>query len=413
MKILYLDCGMGAAGDMLTAALYELLSEEKKKEFLEMINSLGIPGINVCAGKSKKCGITGTYMKVTVDGYEEEDYGHEHSHEAGYHHHSGHSHSSVSDIEKLLKSLNLSEKVREDAIKVYGIIAEAESIVHDTDISQIHFHEVGTKDAVIDILSVCYLINEIGPDRIITSPVCTGSGTVSCAHGILPVPAPATALILKDVPVYQGDISSELCTPTGAALLKHFTGRFAMMPQMSVAGIGYGMGKKDFERANCVRAFLGEAFAAENEAGPDEQVSVLSCNVDDMTGEEIGFAVERFLEEGAHEAFTVPVNMKKSRPGTMIELICAKSDTYRMMQLMFRYTTTIGIRQFDYKRYILDRSVIDKETGEGMVRIKESEGYGTKRSKPEYEDLARIARKKDMSLREAKMLVEKDITSED
>ncbi len=426
MRILYLDCGMGAAGDMLTAALFELLSDEKKKAFLDFINGLGLEGVRICAENVKKCGITGTHMKVSVNGHEEHEHAHEHHHDHGdhghhhddhgHHHDDGkehdhhHGHASMSDIGKLLQGFDIDVKVRDDALNVYGIIAKAESIVHDTDIDQIHFHEVGTKDAVVDVLSVCCLMNEIKPDRIVVSPVCTGSGTVKCAHGILPVPAPATALILKDIPIYSGSIESELCTPTGAALLRYFADEFTKMPQMKVSSIGYGMGKKDFERANCVRALLGESADTECVSEPDEYVTVLSCNVDDMTGEEVGFAMERLLEEGAHDVFTVPINMKKSRPGIMIEVICAKTDTDRMIRLMFKHTTTIGVRQFEYKRNILSRHIIEKETNEGTIRIKESDGYGTGRSKYEFEDLARIARKKDISLREAEKLIAKDPT---
>ncbi|MCR5651840.1 MAG: nickel pincer cofactor biosynthesis protein LarC [Lachnospiraceae bacterium] len=413
MKILYLDCGMGAAGDMLTAALYELLSDEKKKTFIDLINNTGLQGVSVCPVNVKKCGITGTHMNVLVDGFEEHEHchdkeheHHDHMHDNGEHGHHDHSRSSMSRIREITEALDVPDKVREDALKVYEIIARAESAVHNTDISEIHFHEVGTKDAVVDVLSVCFLINEIKPERIIVSPVCTGSGTVKCAHGTLPVPAPATAFILRDIPMYQGDISSELCTPTGAALIKYFASDFSHMPVMKVSAIGYGMGTKDFETANCLRAFIGESDSDGGSSLPDEYVTVLSCNVDDMTGEEIGFAVERFLEEGAHDAFTVPVTMKKSRPGVMIEVICAKADTEKMTKLMFKHTSTIGIRQFEYKRNILKRHVRDTDTKEGKVRVKESEGYGVKRSKYEFEDLARIARLKGISIREAKELLQ-------
>ncbi|MBQ7463845.1 MAG: LarC family nickel insertion protein, partial [Lachnospiraceae bacterium] len=276
MKTLFLDCSMGAAGDMLTAALFELLPDEEKGSFINRMNSLGIGGVTVVPEKVKRCGITGTHMKVLIEGREEHehdhdhehDHHHEHVHEHDHDHHHGHghdhghedghhSHSSLSDISEQIMALDLDEKVKEDALQVYHIIAGAESAVHDTDITQVHFHEVGTKDALADVLSVCLLMSRIRPDRVVVSPVCTGSGSVKCAHGILPVPAPATALILKDIPVYQGDIKSELCTPTGAALVKYFADEFSGMPVMKVDAIGYGMGTKDFERANTVRAFLG------------------------------------------------------------------------------------------------------------------------------------------------------------
>ena len=399
MKTLFLDCSMGAAGDMLTAALFELLSKEEQSSFIDRINTLGIDGVRVISEKTKKCGITGTHMKVLIDGREEHEHHHDHDHEDG-----GHAHSSLSDISEQIKALDLDERIKEDALKVYRIIADAESTVHDTDITQIHFHEVGTKDALADVISVCMLMNMISPERVVVSPVCTGSGNVKCAHGILPVPAPATALILKDIPAYQGDIKSELCTPTGAALLKYFADDFSDMPVMKTDAIGYGMGTKDFERANTVRAFLGSTKDGGTEDF-DETVRVLQCNVDDMTGEETGFAIERLLEEGAYEAFSIPVNMKKSRPGFLIEVICSIEDTERMCGLIFRLTTTIGIRRFEYKRNVLERRIVEKETGEGTVRIKESSGYGTKKRKYEYDDLARIARDRGIGLREAAALL--------
>ena len=272
MKTLYLECGMGAAGDMLTAALLELT--EDRQSFLKRINHLGLPGVKVDAETSVKCGITGTHMKVTVNGEEEEsrdahssphEHAHEHSHGQDHEHHSDdpahghHHHASPADVEELISGLNVSDQVKADAKAVYALIAEAESQVHGHPVSEIHFHEVGTLDAVTDVISVCLLMEDIGAEEVVVSPVHVGSGHVHCMHGILPVPAPATALILKDVPTYGGHIQGELCTPTGAALLKHFASRFGDRPIMRTKAIGYGMGKKDFEQANCVRAFLGES----------------------------------------------------------------------------------------------------------------------------------------------------------
>ena len=331
MKTLYLDCGMGAAGDMLSAALLELIPD--KEAFIKELNALGLPGISFTAESSVKCGITGTHMRVTVNGEEEEvqelhehmhahvhgsekhehthehvhdhehehehdhehshdhDHDHEHSHEHDHEHeHSHHhSHSGLHDIEHIVRGhLDNPEKVKDDIMAVYGLIAEAESAAHGVPVTEIHFHEVGSLDAIADVTAVCLLMNMIAPDRVVVSPVHVGFGKVRCAHGILPVPAPATAYILKDVPIYGGRIEGELCTPTGAALLKHFADSFGDMPVMSVSSIGYGMGSKDFPAANCVRALLG------TEGSEKDSVIELSCNVDDMTAEQIGFALERW-----------------------------------------------------------------------------------------------------------------------
>lgn len=299
MRTLYFDCGMGAAGDMLTAALYELLDDSERKSFIEQINSLGLENVNVSADKMMKCGIIGTHMTVSIGGIEEDvihehHHDHEHSHEHDHHHDHEHSHehehhhehehthdhdhhhehehthdhdhehshehhhSSLHDIEDIINGLNVSDFVKAHSIQIYKLIAEAESVAHDKDIYEIHFHEVGTMDAIVDVVSVCILMEKLNAARIIASPIHVGSGHVHCAHGILPVPAPATAYILKGVPIYGGGIKGELCTPTGAAILKHFVNDFADMPVMITEAIGYGMGKKDFTAANCVRVMLGE-----------------------------------------------------------------------------------------------------------------------------------------------------------
>lgn len=274
MKTLYLDCSMGAAGDMLTAALLELFSDSDS--VLTELNELKIPEVRFLRESAVKCGIQGTHISVKINGVEEvvqEEHGHAHSHDhehshshAHEHHHheehiheeGHHQHRSMSDIEKIVTDLPISPKVKADILAVYGLIAEAESHVHGVPVTEIHFHEVGTMDAIADIAAVCFLMEKLSPEKVVVSPVHVGSGQVRCAHGILPVPAPATAYILRDIPIYGGTIKGELCTPTGAALLKYFATDFGNMPVMKVRTIGYGMGKKDFEAANCIRAMLGE-----------------------------------------------------------------------------------------------------------------------------------------------------------
>ncbi|MGI6653327.1 MAG: nickel pincer cofactor biosynthesis protein LarC [Christensenellales bacterium] len=418
MKILYLDCSMGAAGDMLTAALLELLPNPDA--FIEQMNALGLPGVHIKRMPAVKCGITGTRVVVTVDGVEEESHDHHHGHNHHHHdhdHHSeqehahdhhhdhghSHAHSGLRDIEHIVRDhLPIPDRVKEDVMAVYGLIAEAESHAHGVPVSDIHFHEVGTMDAVADITAVCLLMDELSPDEVVVSPIHVGSGQVKCAHGILPVPAPATAYILKDVPMYGGSIRSELCTPTGAALLKYFAHRFGPMPMMKTKAIGYGMGKKDFEAANCVRALLGEA---EDKA---DTVWALSCNVDDMTAEQMGFAAERLFENGALDVYTVPVGMKKSRPGTLLCALCQEQDKEKLIEAIFRYTTTIGVRQVEMQRSVLHRTVTELDTPYGVMRRKDSSGYGVTRSKYEYEDLCRIARERGISIADVVALIERE-----
>ena len=267
---------------------------------------------------------------------------------------------------------------------------------------EIHFHEVGTLDAIADITAVCMLVRELSPDEILSSAVTVGHGRVRCAHGILPVPAPATAELLKGVPICGGQIEGELCTPTGAALLRHFVTRFCPVPELRLDRIGYGMGKKEFEQVNCVRAFLG------SRADEPDAVCILSCNLDDMSAEEIGFAEERLLAAGAKDVYTIPLGMKKNRPGTMLCLMCEPSSCEEFAALIFRYTSTLGVRRQTLDRYVLDRSETLEDTPYGSVRVKRSQGWGVSRQKIEYDDLARIARERDESIMQIRKELEQE-----
>ncbi len=410
MRTLYLDCGMGAAGDMLSAALLELLPEPE--EFVRSLNALGIPGVAFARERSVKCGITGTHLRVTVHGEEEghahaHDHGHDHGngHDHGHHghphehphgHEGHHHHSGMEEIGHIVRDhLDLSERVREDVLAVYRLIAQAESRAHGVPVEEIHFHEVGTMDAVADITAFCLLMDRLAPDAVVASPVCTGFGQVRCAHGILPVPAPATAFLLEGIPSYGGHIRGELCTPTGAALLRHFADRFDQMPVMRVERTGYGMGQKDFEAANCVRAMLGETET------PSDEVCKLECNVDDMTGEAVAFAMERIFAAGAVEVFTLPAGMKKGRPGILLQALCHEGERQAVLAAIFRHTSTIGVRESRMRRHVLARRVETVETPDGPVRCKISRGCGVERRKLEHEDLAGIARSEGISLAEA------------
>lgn len=374
MRTLYIDCSMGCAGDMLTAALLEL--HQDKDDFLNRMNAaLGGKAV-LSASPDSKCGLRGTHVTVLINGDEEG--------EATRHHHE---HTSISEILSFIDSVPLEVKVREDAKKVYSLIAEAESRVHGHPIENVHFHEVGSLDALADVLSVCALMHELAPERILASEVNVGSGTVRCAHGILPVPAPATELILRGVPIYSGKIKSELCTPTGAALLKFFVLEFGAMPTMQIENAGCGTGKKDFECANVVRAFIGET------ANDGEEIIELACNLDDMTPEELSFAMEELFTLGALDVYFTSIGMKKSRPGVKLTCMCRERQRKQMLECIFKHTTTLGVREYVCKRYELGRSEKTVRTQDGEVRVKTSSGYGAVREKAEYEDLAALARK--------------------
>lgn len=435
MKTLYIECAMGAAGDMLTAALLDLLSPEEQQAFLEQMNQL-LPGVQMQVHPAQKCGVQGLHVHVLVNGEEEHshDHGpvhpevhpapavhehpHEHDHDHEHHHehehshthehehphdhvhehdhphehehgHGHHHHATMAWVEHTIQETNLPPEVKEQALEVYRTIAQAESAAHGCPVDQVHFHEVGALDAVADVTAVCLLLHILAPEKIVASPVHLGSGQVRCAHGILPVPAPATAYILQGVPAYTGTIRGELCTPTGAALLKTFAQSFGPMPVMVTEKVGIGVGSKDFEAANVLRVFWGTD--AEQEQTKKDQIVELRCNLDDMTGEAIGYVCELLLEAGALDVYTAPIQMKKSRPAVLLCCLCHPSEQDKLTQLMLRHTTTWGVRASAMGRSVLATRIVPVKTKYGMIRIKQGTGYGVKKCKVEYGDMAAAA----------------------
>lgn len=426
MKILYLECAMGAAGDMLTAALLSLLDDVPG--FVKELNALGLPGVSIEAARKEQYGISGLHMHVRINGEEEHEHfhkhhhghdhehhhehhhehGHEHHHEHhhdhGHHHeHEEHMHFDIAAIHGIIDKLPVSDKVKGDVRAVYGIIAAAEAAAHGKPVELVHFHEVGAMDAIADVTSVCLLMERIGADKIAASPVHLGSGTVRCAHGVLPVPTPATAHILQGVPCYGGEIRGELCTPTGAALLKYFAAEYGPMPLMSTEKVGIGIGTKDFGRCNCLRAFLG------SDGGGRDTVLQLSCNVDDMTGEAMGYALEKLFEAGAADAFFTPIYMKKNRPAYMLSVICPEDRGEAVTKAIFLHTSTLGMRRTVCMRSVLERREYTADTSFGPVRVKCSEGYGVRRIKPEFDDVRAIAEEKGMAAEEVSRRIKNEI----
>ena len=271
---------------------------------------------------------------------------------------------------------------------MYDDIASAEAKAHGCPVSDVHFHEVGALDAVADVTGVCYAMYLLGAEQIIVSPIHVGSGTVRCAHGVMPVPAPATANILEGVPVYGGSIRGELCTPTGAALLKHFADAFGPMPVMETRSVGIGIGTKTFEQANCVRVFLGDT--AEKGNG---EITELVCNIDDMTPEALAYACSRLLDHGALDVYTVAGTMKKGRPGHVLTVLCRPEDEGKLARHILDETTTNGLRVHRCGKYFLAPVTERVQTRWGEVRIKAAEGFGVSHAKPEFEDVADLARK--------------------
>lgn len=401
MRILYLDCGMGAAGDMLAGALVSLLSKEEQESFIKMINNIGVDGVKVSLSDDAKCGITGKHFKVEIDGVEEHSHDvHEHEHHHEHEQEHGHHHHGKGPFPKELEAVAEKLDCPNDIQKVYELLAEAEAKVHGKDVSEIHFHEVGMKDALIDIASVVYLMNKLKVDKVVVSPVNVGFGKVKCAHGILPVPAPATAELVKGIPTYAGRFEGELLTPTGAALLKYYADEFSYQPLMNVIKCGYGTGNKNFESANVVKAVLGEV----TDELISENIIELNCNVDDMSAEDMAYATKALIENGAKDAFVTPVIMKKGRSGMLLTVLCTAIDKERFVSLIFKHTSTIGIRVKETERIILNRHEETVHTKLGDVRVKYSEGYGVKREKPEFEDLRKLAEENNISVAEARKI---------
>ena len=367
---------MGVAGDMLCGALLNTLNENEKNKIVKKLNTL-MQGVTVSCEKCTKCGISGTKFSVSIETH-------------------GHHHSSLNEIFDIIDGFELNETVKQNAKEVYKLIAKAESKVHAVEVADIHLHEVGMKDAIMDITAFCYILDYLDVKNIICSPIVTGYGEVKAAHGILPIPAPATAELLIGIENETGEVRGELTTPTGAGLIRYFAKEITRNKPEKYNSVGYGMGSKDFEKPNCVRVFLSE-----NDDDEVENVFELRCQIDDMTGEEMGFAINKFISLGALDAFVMPITMKKSRPAFALTVIVRPSQKDYFIKQVFKHTTTLGIRQVECKRSVLTREIFENNA----VSVKRSEGFGVKKEKPEFDELSRIANEKDISIFEARNLV--------
>ncbi len=379
---LYLECHMGAAGDMLAGALLDLF--EEKAQTLGELQAVMPPHTELLCEERTTCGVRATHLRVLIHG-EEEAQGAHHAHHHGR---------MLDEVTAIIDGTAAPQEVKENAKAIYRLIAEAESTVHGETVGEVHFHELGMLDAIADVTICAYLIHKLRPSTICASRINAGGGTVHCAHGVLPVPAPATALLLEGMPFYKSDaMFGELCTPTGAAVLKYYVSEFTDAPQFGRSTrIGVGCGTKEFEAApNTVRAYL-------DTTATEQHITELACNVDDMTGEEIAFAAEVMLRKGALDAFVRPVMMKKGRPAYQLTVLCPDDKKDDFAALIFRHTNTIGIRCYRPSRYTLKREIRE----EAGVHIKRSEGYDTVREKTEFEDLKAYALQHDISLFEAR-----------
>jgi hypothetical protein len=336
--------------------------------------------------------------------HHDHDHEHRHSHEHEHsqeHHHGHHPHRGLKEIRGIIGKAGISETARQTAIKIFEVLGAAEAKIHNTDIEAIHFHEVGAIDAIVDITCAAVGAEALGVDDIVCSSLNVGGGTVSCAHGTFPIPAPATLEMLKDAPVYSGKIQKELVTPTGAAIVNVLASRFASFPKMTLDKIGYGAGSRDFrDFPNVLRLTVGETLEEHAAVIPEEAITILEANVDDMTPQLFGYVMDRVLQEGALDVFATSVQMKKNRPGMLLTVLCRLEDARRLTRLIFAETTTLGIRMREEKRARLARRHLTVGTRWGEVRMKVANLNGSVSNyAPEYEDCRRIAEQQHVPLK--------------
>ena len=421
MRVLYFDCFSGISGDMTLGALLDLGLD--KNAFLQELEKLKVDGYSIEIKKVVKNGITGTDVNVILHQEEdrvqeeqlhshehssqhEHDHGqqhgtdHEHSHDHNHDHNHDHSHDhqhshvrNLSDIEDIIMSSSLKPAVKAMSTKIFREIARAEAKVHGKDISAVHFHEVGAVDSIVDIVGSCICIDMLGVERIYASELHEGKGFVKCAHGLLPVPVPAVMEMLCNsrIPLITEDVPFELVTPTGIGILKMTCSSFGKMPPMSIEKSGYGMGKRNTGRFNALRAVVGTIY--EQDTVPNDEISILETNIDNMSPEILGYTMEKLLDLGALDVYYTPIYMKKSRPSVMLTVLSRCEDENKFSQVIFSETSTLGIRVTKSARYCMNREFVKVNTRYGDVRVKIARIGDIHKFAPEYEDCKSIAQK--------------------
>jgi uncharacterized protein (TIGR00299 family) protein len=378
VRVAHFDCFSGISGDMVLGAVID--AGVPADAIRSVLDSLGLP-IKLEVEKVKRCGFAAT--KATVEAADQEDY------------------RFLPDVEAILATGTLTPGQRALATTIFRKVAVAESTAHGMPLERVHFHEVGALDSIADIVGAAVGLDLLGVDRFTSSPVPTGSGTVKCAHGIMPVPTPGTAELLKGVPLAPSTIKTELTTPTGAAILTAVVTEYTATPTMTIERIGHGSGTKDFlEQPNILRLMIGTSSADHATGGETDTVAVLETNLDDVPAEFIGFCIEQLFAAGALDVFTVPIQMKKNRPGTLVSVICESSKASELEGILFQETGTFGVRRTTAARTKLQRATVTVQTPWGPVRAKRGwRGTGFEVLTPEYEDCARVAREHNVPLR--------------
>ena len=386
MKTLYFDCSSGISGNMTLGALLEIIGDENY--LLEELKKLNVDGYDIKISKQVKNGITGTYVDVIIE--------HEHHHEEHHEHEHHHEHRNLNDVYKIIDDSNIDEISKELAKKIFMRVAKAESKVHNKPLDEVHFHEVGAIDSIVDIVGTAILINKINPDKIISSVVNDGYGFIECAHGTISVPVPATSEIFADsqVKFRQIDVDTELVTPTGAAIIAELATDFTTMPIMKVEKIGWGTGAKELKIPNVLKVYYGESDIDK------EEIAVMETNIDDCSGEILGYTSEKLLREGALDVFYTPIYMKKGRPAYRMTVACKKEDISKLQSIIFRETTTIGIRYRFENKSMLKREAVEIDTKYGKLKAKKVVNNGETYIYPEYENAKELAEKNNIPLKE-------------
>ena len=444
-RILYLDCFSGASGDMLAGALVD--AGVPFEVLRQAVDSLGLDGVRVSSERVDRSGIGAARFRVTVDGEaadaqagnggghvhgHEHAHGHEHGHTDGHEHphthggehgdahgeedghthgreherdHGRHHHRGLTEINGIVDRSSLSPGGRARASRLFRRLAEVEAGIHQVPVEEVHLHEVGAVDSIVDVVAAVSALEWLAPDRVVASALNVGSGTVECAHGVLPVPAPATAELLVGVPTYAQGPPAELVTPTGALLVTEYANAYGAAPPMRVERIGYGAGDRNpAGRPNVLRALVGDG----SECGDLERVVVLECQIDDMNPQLYGALMDRLGAEGALDVFYAPIQMKKNRPGTLVTVVAPPGRRAPLADVLFRESTTIGVRVTETQRERLDREEIAVETPIGAVRIKVARRDGSLRNAaPEFEDCARLAAARGLSIKDVQAIAVK------
>ncbi|MDQ3803857.1 MAG: nickel pincer cofactor biosynthesis protein LarC [Acidobacteriota bacterium] len=377
MRTLFFDCFAGISGDMTLGALVSAGADGRA--LVEQLALLGVPGYEVAFERVERSGLAAT--RAVVSAREEKQHRH------------------LADIERIIDDSRLGERVKARAKLIFGRLAEAEARVHGVAVERVHFHEVGALDSIVDVVGACVGFELLGVERFVCSPLHVGSGAVEVAHGRFPVPPPAVAELLRGAPVYSTEVRGELVTPTGAAIVAALCEGFGPLPPLSVEGIGYGAGSRDYERfPNVLRVLIGEA--GPGGAAEFEKLLMIETNVDDVTPQVIGHVTEQALARGALDCYVTPVQMKKNRPGVLVSILCRPAEREAMFELLFSETTTIGARSYEVERRALEREVVAVETEYGEIGVKVARlGGQVKGFTPEYEQCREAAARAGVPLR--------------